>query len=90
MVYVGVVNTIVSTVIEVKGWTIKGSCFDYRQGLETFPFPKKSRQNSGPNMSSTYRVPVKRQPVREADRSPDLGPRLRMGITLPVPPLTSS
>jgi len=46
-VYVGAVNTVVNTLIEVKIWTTKESCFDSRHGKETFPFSKIWRHSPG-------------------------------------------
>jgi hypothetical protein len=90
VVYVGAVNTVISTLIEAKGWTNKESCFDSRHGQETFPFSNMWRHSPGQTNSSIYRVPVIRQPGREADRSPDLGPGLRISRSLPLLPRTSS
>ena len=77
-------KTIVSTLIEAKGWTTKESCFDSRLGQETFPFSKISRHSPVSTKSGNYGVPVKRQTGREAGRLPDLGPGLRMSRCLPL------
>ena len=76
-------KTSVSALIE----TNKESCFDSQLGQETFTFSKMSRHSPGPTKSGTYGLPVIRQPEREADRSPDLGPGLRMSRCLKLLPV---